>query len=254
MLVLPEDVSASSAQKDARQEMANWIMDNRSSVFDHLEASGKLPRNVYTRIEGAEAFIFNVEIIDIDLKPPKTMPLRPILLRKQHFVNNGSVEQQQIFTYEEETQSTFSFSFTESVTMGAEASAGFSIKLIDFGVSLSVEVGFEANQEWTETESQRWSESTALTIPPHTELLATSYINEGDLTVEFSARVRIVSSHVLLRVGMVSLPKVAIPLFLNSAAIGFPDHVLEYPVRGTLQGNLGIESAVDIKTNPLLTA
>ena len=106
----------------------------------------------------------------------------------QDFVNDTDIEQSNTFTRDESTTASFTWSLTEGIKVGLKASGEVGLPLVAKGkVEASVEVDFSSTQSWTDSETQRWSVSQPVKVPPHKKVTAVLAIEQKKYDIDFTS-------------------------------------------------------------------
>lgn len=126
--------------------------------------------------------------------PASAVNTRTLIGQSTTFTNNSSKDQQQAFSYSEQTTDSVDTTRTEGVTyeIGSDTSVGVEIKgIVNVSQSISFKTSISNTTSVTKSFSKQttWSNTTTLTIPPYRKLLAQVVITQGDFSVPLDANV-----------------------------------------------------------------
>jgi len=113
---------------------------------------------------------------------------RPGYVFKKTFRNGGSLPIKGILTKVKTVASTFTWSVTESLKVGAEVEIDVGLPgVVSGNVKLSTELNLASTQGKTTTETEKFSVSQIIPVPPKKRVLATMTITETEVEVPWTA-------------------------------------------------------------------
>jgi Clostridium epsilon toxin ETX/Bacillus mosquitocidal toxin MTX2 len=114
----------------------------------------------------------------------------PSQIFKNIYENGTSLEQQVIITFHKETSATFSWSITEGIDVGVQASLKAGLPNFAQGeIEVSTKISLSSTQEKSETDSQFWDYENYTFIPANTKISAQYIIMNQKYDVPFIADV-----------------------------------------------------------------
>jgi hypothetical protein len=171
----------------------------------------------------------------------------PVIARTATFQNDGDETAQEDFTFTKTITESFTFGFTEGLSVGTKASGKIGLPLVAEGeLELHADVTFEANQQWTTTESREWSSQTTVPIPPHQTVKVTGFVTNANINTTFSGRATATKGLVGVWCnlkGSNSHDMISVPL-----TVLLPDDDMRsVPVSGTFHGVEGISTYTHVE-------
>jgi len=113
---------------------------------------------------------------------------RPGYVFQKTIRNGGSLPIKGILTKTKEVASTFTWSVTESLKVGAAVEIDVGVPgVVSGNVKLSTELNLASTQGKTTTETDKFSVSQIIPVPPKTKVLATMTITETEVEVPWTA-------------------------------------------------------------------
>lgn len=106
------------------------------------------------------------------------------------YSNRSQVEQSNVFQYTATTQQSFTWSVTESLSIGVEVSASAGVPgVAGFSEKLSVTLSLSSTQSQTQTKTQSWSVNTTVRVPPQSTVNTQMVIDTQSYDIKFNANV-----------------------------------------------------------------
>lgn len=170
----------------------------------------------------------------------------PVVVSTRTYQNDGDTEIQEDFEFSKAMEESFTFGFTEGLKVGAKATAKVGLPLVgESEVELSAEVTFQADQQWTNTETKQWSLKTSVPVPAHSTVKITGFITNAKIDTMFSGVAKATKGNVLTWFklkGEGGYTEFPIPL-----VVLLPEDQRVFPVSGSFQGVEGISAYTHVE-------
>jgi hypothetical protein len=149
----------------------------------------------------------------------------------------------------ESTTSSFKWSVTAGLKLGAKTSFKVGAPFIAEGkVEASIELSLAATVEQTTTETQSWSYSVNVPVPPHSTVVVDALVSMAEYSPNWRARMRLSGVSYITVAGSSGRKAVPIAAILASyPGVTIDGDVVNYEASGTFKGAQGL--TVDVKTS-----
>ncbi|NOT83717.1 MAG: ETX/MTX2 family pore-forming toxin [Methylococcaceae bacterium] len=150
--------------------------------------------------EGNVDFYADYQIALADFSYQTQTPmLTPVIAFDQTLTNHSNVQDSSTVSFTRSETASFSFGFKEGLKIGTKAKVKVGIPLIADGeAEVSGELTFDANQQWTTSNTQSWSASETVNIPPNSTLRVQGIIQNAKTKATFSGFARVTDGNVLV--------------------------------------------------------
>jgi hypothetical protein len=174
---------------------------------------------------------------------------KPSLVASTTFSNGTDVQATQNISDTKSTTSSFKWSVTAGLKLGAKTSFKVGAPFIAEGkVEASIELSLAATVEQTTTETQSWSYSVNVPVPPHSTVVVDALVSMAEYSPNWRARMRLSGVSYITVAGSSGRKAVPIAAILASyPGVTIDGDVVNYEASGTFKGAQGL--TVDVKTS-----
>lgn len=232
------DIAAVLAER-IRQDMAGaWA--RVKAYYDEIGQSAEL--DGIAGLEGLTQFYddnYGITLRDFTYSTPEVVQ-RPIVASTRTYQNDGNTEITDEFQFTKTMEESFTFRFTEGLKVGTKATASIGLPLVgESEVELSAEITFQADEEWSKTETKEWTLRTTVPVPPHSNVKVTGFITNAAIDATFSGVAKATRGLVLtwFRMEQGGYTEFPVPL-----VVLLPESQRTVPLSGSFRGVEGINA------------
>lgn len=189
---------------------------------------------------------YGITLQDFTYSTPEVVQT-PMVVDTRTYQNDGDTQVLDEFSFTKTVEESFTFSFTEGLTVGTTATAKVGLPLIgESEVELSAEVTFQAEQQWAKTETHEWSLKTTVPIPAHSTVKITGFITNAKIDATFSGIAKATKGKVLTWFALKGVDAGFTEIYIPLVVL-LPEEQRVFPISGSFQGVEGISSYTHVE-------
>ncbi|WP_225902689.1 ETX/MTX2 family pore-forming toxin [Pseudanabaena sp. PCC 6802] len=243
-------MTTNTTEIDVQKQIESIILNDTDNIFlkvkEYVAQTSTIDVSKFKSIAWVDCYEVYVDLVDFKYSDVVTNYTPEIVGERIYTNDTGTSSLDDTFTYSKTLTESFTFGFSEGLKVGASAKFKAGLPIIGEGeVSLDAEVSFTANQSWTQTESRTWSQSTKVTVPPHSDIKVTAFISQADINSKFTGTARATDGHIQMGV-YIDDPKNIQDLIIPIVAI-LTDEQRGFPLSGTFAGVEGVLSYTKVE-------